>query len=351
MKNSVSTSRLCSSALVLSAAMVLAACGGGSETPTTVVQPPGGGVLPPVSSLPCDNVKNGGTGYVAGVCNATAGVGGVFQNYPLTVKRGSVLQSYDVSLGGAPVGNNTATAILAGEDCESNNAGNISLYTTFKFDAAANLTGPQWIVQALNESFGDKLGVCKQSDPNLQLQRRPAALGMTYLDAGQIERFASGTSAATGFSTYYAGWYSALSASNAAPAAAKTYSSGKAVASLVNQVGGAFGVGADVTASFASGTLTLSMANFSYKQCVASATSVTCINQTAPPPAGSTLTTVTASATVTGSTFSGTITGPTGLTGKFEGTFGGPTGQEIAGRFAIGFTGNGTVVVGGFGAK
>jgi hypothetical protein len=333
---------------VLVAALALGACGGGGgSSGTPAATPPA--ASPPVASLGCSNVLGSGTGYVMGVCvTSTGATGGVFQNYTVAVDRSATgTKAYTATLGGSPTGASTVTSGISGEECGANGIGNAFVYTTVALDTAGATSGPQWIVQSVNETFAPNTPIlCKQTGSGQLALRNPAYFPMTYLDGGMVERLAT-AAASPPVSTYLAGWVSSISTTgNAAPTANRTYSTGRTVARAVTQVAGAFGVDTAASASVVGSTITISMSNFSYRRDNADGTSA------ALPAADHRLGSVTLTGTISGTTFSGTVSGSNlvgtsgAVTGTFEGQFGGPAGSEVAARYAIRFTGNSSVVAG-----
>jgi hypothetical protein len=333
---------------VLVAALALGACGGGGgSSGTPAASPPA--ASPPVASLGCSNVQGSGNGYVMGVCVTSNGsTGGVFQNYTVGVDRSSTgIKAYTATLGGSPSGAGTVTSSISGEECAANGIGNAFVYTTVSLDTAGATTGPQWIVQSVNETFAPNTPLlCKQTGSSQLALRNPAYFPMTYLDGGMVERLAT-AAASPPVSTYLAGWVSSInSTGNAAPSANRSYTSGRTVARAVTQVAGAYGVDTAASATVTGSSITISLSNFSYRRDNADGTTAGI------PAADHRLGSVTMTGTISGSTFSGTIVGSDvagsagAVTGTFEGRFGGPAGSEVAARYAIRFTGNSSVVAG-----
>jgi hypothetical protein len=346
MKFSKTVSRQLPLGTVLVTALALGACGGGGSSGTPAATPPA--ASPPVASLGCSNVQGSGNGFVMGVCVTSTSAGGIFQSYTVSVDRSaSSLKAYTATLAGSPSGASTATSGIAGEDCASNGIGNAFVYTTVALDSAGVTTGPQWIIQAVNENFSPNSPLtCRQTGAIQLAARNPAYFPMTYLDGGMIERLASAATTPP-VSTYLAGWVNTINATgNAAPSASRSYTVGKSVGRAVTQTAGVFGVDAAASGSATPTAITISMSGFNYRRDNSDG------SQATPPGADQRLGSITLTGTVSGSTFSGTVSGSDGVgtsgavTGTFEGKFGGPAGNEVAARYAIKFNSNSAVVAG-----
>lgn len=157
------------------------------------------------------------------------------------------------------------------------------------------------------------------------------------MDFGAWERYAGGAT------IYYGGWYAPKTATNAVPAAGKTYGAGAVAGYRFTQTigyGMSGNVNAGATWNGSALTLTIDGGTFEYSR-----------PETNPPSPGTALPAITlVSSTVAGAKVTGIVQG-NGVTGIWEGQFGGAAGEEFAGQFQFVQAGSGHKVTGAFAVK